>query len=93
MYNLSISDKNDVILEIFKSKGILLGSSTINKGIMSHMVGLIDEVRNLNFKDKFASSFGSYGWRGSLLIPSPLAFAERLFLFFVNYFSEKEGFF
>jgi len=29
--------------------------------------------------------------RGSLLIPSPLAFAEGLFVF-MNYFYKKEGF-
>ena len=31
MFNISISDKNDVITEIFKSKAILVGSSTVNQ--------------------------------------------------------------
>jgi hypothetical protein len=30
--------------------------------------------------------------RGSQIITSPLAFAEGLFLFLINYFPEKEGF-
>jgi len=64
MYNISKSDKNDVILEIFKSKAVLFGSSTINNGILSGMAGLMEEVRGLKFKNKKAASFGSYGWSG-----------------------------
>jgi flavorubredoxin len=64
MYNISRSDKNDVILEIFKSKGVLFGSSTINNGILSAMAGLMEEVRGLKFRNKKAASFGSYGWSG-----------------------------
>jgi flavorubredoxin len=64
MFNISRSDKNDVILEIFKSKGVLFGSSTINNGILSGMAGLMEEVRGLKFKKKKGASFGSYGWSG-----------------------------
>lgn len=64
MYNISKSDKNDVIQEIFKSKAVLFGSSTINSGILSGMAGLMEEVRGLKFKNKKAASFGSYGWSG-----------------------------
>ena len=64
MYNISKTDKNDVILEIFKSKAVLFGSSTINGGILSGMAGLLEEVRGLKFKNKKAASFGSYGWSG-----------------------------
>ncbi len=34
LYNLSHSDKNDVITEVFKSKAILVGSSTVNNGYL-----------------------------------------------------------
>lgn len=64
LYNIAHTDKNDAILEIFKSKAVLFGSSTINSGILSGMAGLIEEVRGLKFKQKKASSFGSYGWSG-----------------------------
>jgi len=64
MYNIAHTDKNDVITEIFRSKAVLFGSSTINSGILSGMAGLIEEVRGLKFKQKKASSFGSYGWSG-----------------------------
>lgn len=64
MYNIAHSDKNDVITEIFKSKGVLFGSSTINSGILSGMAGLMEEVKGLKFKKKKGASFGSYGWSG-----------------------------
>jgi len=64
LYNIAHTDKNDVITEIFRSKAVLFGSSTINSGILSGMAGLIEEVSGLKFKGKKASSFGSYGWSG-----------------------------
>lgn len=64
LYNGSMSDKNDMITEVFKSKGILVGSPTINKGILSVLAGLLEEIRGLGFKQKKAAAFGTYGWSG-----------------------------
>ena len=64
MYNIGISDKNDVLTEVFKSKGFLAGSSTINKSIASNISGLLDILRGLGLKDRKAAAFGSYGWSG-----------------------------
>lgn len=64
LFNAAHSDKNDVIAELFKSKGILAGSSTVNKGIMSAVGGLLEMMRGLGLKNKKASAFGSYGWSG-----------------------------
>ena len=62
--NLAMSDKNDVILDIFKSRAVLIGSSTINNGILTSIAGLLEEMKGMKFKNKKASSFGSYGWSG-----------------------------
>ena len=64
LFNSSRSDKNDIISEVFKSKAVLAGSSTINKGILSHLAGILEEIRGLAFKNKKAAAFGSYGWSG-----------------------------
>jgi anaerobic nitric oxide reductase flavorubredoxin len=64
LFNLAISDRNDVITEIFKSKAVLAGSSTINKGILSAMAAILEEIKGLGFKNKKAAAFGSYGWSG-----------------------------
>lgn len=64
IYNAARSDKNDIITEVFKSKAILVGSPTINRGILSAIAGILEEIRGLGFKDKKAAAFGSYGWSG-----------------------------
>lgn len=57
-------DKNDIVTEIFRSKAILLGSSTINNRYLSGIGGLVEMVKGLKFKNKKAAAFGSYGWSG-----------------------------
>ncbi len=64
LFNLAKSDKNDVITEVFKSKAILVGSPTINKGILVSVAGMLEEIKGLKFKNKKAAAFGSYGWSG-----------------------------
>ena len=64
LYNISRSDKNDVITEIFRSKAILAGSPTINRGILFAMAGLLEMIKGLSFKKKKAAAFGCYGWSG-----------------------------
>ena len=64
LFNVSKSDKNDVITEVFKSKAILAGSSTINNGILFSMAGMLEMIEGLKFKNKKAAAFGAYGWSG-----------------------------
>lgn len=64
LFNVSKVDINDVISEIFKAKLVVAGSSTINKGILSAMASTLEIMKGLQFKNKKASGFGSYGWSG-----------------------------
>lgn len=64
LFNLAKTDKNDVITEIFKSKAILVGSPTINRGILVSVAGILEEIKGLQFKNKKAGAFGCYGWSG-----------------------------
>ena len=64
LFNIAKSDKNDVITEIFKSRAILVGSPTINRGILVSVAGILEEVKGLKFKNKKAAAFGCYGWSG-----------------------------
>lgn len=79
LFNVSLTDKNDIITEVFKSKGILMGCPTVNKGIMYGTAGILDLITGMSFKEKKAAAFGSYGWSGE----SPKVLTERL---------EKAGF-
>jgi flavorubredoxin len=64
LYNISRSDINDVVTEVFKAKAILLGSPTINKGILNAAAALLEMIKGLKFKNKKAAAFGCYGWSG-----------------------------
>lgn len=62
--NVARGDKIDIIAEVFKSKAILVGSPTVNKGVLSAIAGILEEIRGLSFKNKKAAAFGAYGWSG-----------------------------
>ncbi|MHB1000736.1 MAG: oxygen-binding di-iron domain-containing protein [Armatimonadota bacterium] len=62
--NLSITDRNEVITEIFKSKAILIGSSTLNNGVLPTITPILEDLRGLKFQNKIGAAFGSYGWSG-----------------------------
>ncbi len=64
LFNTGRSDTNDVITEIFKSKGVVVGSPTINKGILHSIAALMEMAKGLNFQEKKAAAFGCYGWSG-----------------------------
>lgn len=64
VYNISKSDKNEVMTEIFKSKAIALGSPTECNDILSSVSGWLTFLKSLKFKGKKAAAFGCYGWSG-----------------------------
>lgn len=64
IFNCANTDKNDLITEIFKSKMVIMGSSTINRGILSALAAILEISKGLGFKGKKAAAFGSYGWSG-----------------------------
>lgn len=64
IYNISRHDKNEILTQIFRSKGVLVGSSTMNNVMMPKVAGMLEELAGLRFRNKKASAFGSYGWTG-----------------------------
>ena len=64
VFNLTKSDQNDLITEVFKSKKVVIGSPTINNTILHSIAGFIQLMKQMKFKGKKATSFGCYGWSG-----------------------------
>lgn len=64
LFNSSLSDVSDLITEMFKSKGIIIGSCTVNNGCLRSIAGILDEIRGHKLKNKIGAAFGSYGWSG-----------------------------
>jgi anaerobic nitric oxide reductase flavorubredoxin len=64
LFNCARSDKNDIITQVFKSKLVLVGSPTINRGILSAIAAMLEMIKGLRFRNKKAAAFGAYGWSG-----------------------------
>jgi anaerobic nitric oxide reductase flavorubredoxin len=64
LFRLPLSDHGDIIKELLEAKGILIGSSTINNGVLPTLAPFLEELRGLRPINKIAASFGSYGWGG-----------------------------
>lgn len=64
LFHMAVSDRNDIITEIFKSRAIILGSPTLNKGLLPTMMPILEDIRGLNFQNKIGAAFGTYGWSG-----------------------------
>ena len=64
VFNVSRHDKNEILSNLFRSKGVLVGSSTMNNVMMPKVAGMLEEITGLRFRDKKAGAFGSYGWNG-----------------------------
>jgi flavorubredoxin len=67
LFNVARSDKSDLITEIFKSRAVLIGSPTVNKGILSAAAAILEEMKGLKFQNKKAAAFGCYGWSGEAI--------------------------
>ncbi len=62
--NLKVNHISDIMLDVLKSKLILLGSPTLNNGIMPTMGEFITYLKGLKPQNKIGFAFGSYGWGG-----------------------------
>ena len=57
-------DKNDALTDIFRSELVIVGSPTVNNGILSNVAAILSQIKELHFKNKKAAAFGTYGWSG-----------------------------
>ncbi|MGC4019714.1 MAG: MBL fold metallo-hydrolase [Muricomes sp.] len=64
IFNISKTNKNDIMTEVFNSKAIAVGAPTVGGSVISSMGGWLDFLKELKFKNKKAAVFGCYGWSG-----------------------------
>ncbi len=64
LFNAARSDINDIITEVFRAKSLVLGSPTVNKGVLHSIAAFMDLAKGLQFKQKKGAAFGCYGWSG-----------------------------
>lgn len=64
LLHMAVSDRNDVIAEVFKSKAVIVGSPTLNGGLLPTITPVLEDLKGLKFQNKVGAAFGSYGWSG-----------------------------
>ena len=63
-FHMAVSDRNDVIAEVFKANAIIVGSPTFNQGLLPTICPILEELKGLRFQNKVGAAFGAYGWSG-----------------------------
>ena len=64
VYNISKTDKNELMTEVFKSKAIAVSSPTCVNDVLTSVAGWLSFLKTLKFRGKKAAAFGCYGWSG-----------------------------
>lgn len=67
LLHMAVSDRNDVIAEVFKAKAIIVGSPTLNGGLLPTVTPVLEDLKGLKFQNKIGAAFASYGWSGESL--------------------------
>ncbi len=64
IFHMAVTDRNDVITEIFKAKAVIVGSPTLNQGVLPTIAPILEDLKGLKFQNKIGAAFGTYGWSG-----------------------------
>ncbi len=65
IHNVSKSHQSDIIRDVFKYKGIIIGSPTYNNKLYPAVESLVSALLNRGVKDRFFGSFGGFTWAGA----------------------------
>ncbi len=64
LLDLAMNHRSDVMTELLDAKAILLGSPTLNNGMLPRMADFISYMKGLRPQNKIGAAFGSFGWSG-----------------------------
>ncbi|MBP2637671.1 MAG: fprA [Firmicutes bacterium] len=64
LYKMSIADRSEVVRDMLQAGGVLLGSPTLNNGMLPTMGALTSYLKGLRPNGKIGAAFGAYGWGG-----------------------------
>lgn len=77
IYDTSKTHPSYIINDIFRYKGVILGSCTYNGGIFPTMETLLSELECIGVRNHYLAYFGNKMWGGGA-IPRFKAFAEKI---------------
>jgi flavorubredoxin len=65
LHNVSTSDLSYILRDIFKYKGLIIGSPTYNSKLYPGVENLVNALQSRNLKNRFFGYFGSFSWAGT----------------------------
>ncbi len=65
LHNVSKRELSYVVRDIFKYKGLIIGSPTYNNQLFPEVESLISKIENREVKNRYFGYFGSYSWAGA----------------------------
>ncbi|MCM8801283.1 MAG: flavodoxin domain-containing protein [Candidatus Omnitrophica bacterium] len=64
LFDVTRSDRTEIIKEMLEAKGFIFGSSTHDNDMLPTIAGFLEFLKGLRPKNRLACVFGSYGWAG-----------------------------
>ena len=64
LMGLDSCHRSDVMTELLDARAVVLGSATLNNGMMPRMADMLAYMKGLRPTGKIGAAFGSYGWGG-----------------------------
>jgi flavorubredoxin len=64
LLDLQVNHRSDVMTDVLEASALVLGSPTLNNGMLPRMADLLMYMRGLRPTNKVGAAFGSYGWSG-----------------------------
>lgn len=65
MHNMSKSDPSQVLSDVFRYKGLIIGSPTYSNELFPEVKSLIDKIQTRDLKNRIYGYFGSFTWAGA----------------------------
>ncbi len=62
MHNVSKSHESDIIRDVFKFKGLIIGSPTYNNKLYPAVESLINSLQSRSIKNRYFGCFGGHSW-------------------------------
>ncbi len=90
MYDVSKTHASYIIGDIWKYKGLILGSCAYNNGLFPPMANLVNLIKMNNIKSHILGIFGSYSWSGGG-VKSLKAFADESEYDFIDHIVEVKS--
>jgi anaerobic nitric oxide reductase flavorubredoxin len=64
LVHIAVTDRNDLLVDVHKARTVVVGSPTLNYGVLPSITPILCDLKGLKFKNKLGAAFGCYGWSG-----------------------------